>query len=566
MKQYWNDYGYKIGPRRPARGCLGLRFSLQCGPTWRVVMLLCGAYAAAVAVATAAAMATVGLASPVPPLVAVPSFAILTSAETTRRFFGPGLPSAFDTHVPPIPALVERYLAEGQTLAFLDVSELEGSGAATTLAQHKVVVLPETAGLSDAAGAELLAFARSGGAVVVVGGALARGANGAATPNGFATPLGQALGLRRRAAGPLAGAATIASRNISQSANPEWWRLLSPLTHGGAASGSTATQLDGPVGAGLTLHTVKPTKGGTEGDGSALVLATATLAGGTTTPLLTATRAGQRGWLVYCATSADAQLVQQAVRFVISATGVADPYAPGPYSPMSVKVTGVPTAAGAGTGAGGPGAAGGSSLPSTAILSYSAPADPQHSLEGRFRVTLVGAAATTPNATICVTFLDRWWGDSPPSQHITNTSSPRDFAAITAQKTYTGTVACATISPNRTMGQGQPWFELRTAANGMLHGFCKTPPTKLAAECELNGRCSSTSAGAGSGGGGDCVCLSGWIGPTCGTLDLLPGPRRGAWPHHRPNASAPIAPSGLRAYEVRARKAIASFSSSAVSL
>ena len=28
-------------------------------------------------------------------------------------------------------------------------------------------------------------------------------------------------------------------------------------------------------------------------------------------------------------------------------------------------------------------------------------------------------------------------------------------------------------------------------------------------------------------------------GPTCGTLDLLPAPRRGAWPYHRPNASSP---------------------------
>jgi hypothetical protein len=30
------------------------------------------------------------------------------------------------------------------------------------------------------------------------------------------------------------------------------------------------------------------------------------------------------------------------------------------------------------------------------------------------------------------------------------------------------------------------------------------------------------------------------VGPSCGTLDVLPAPTRGAYPEHRPNASSPI--------------------------
>ena len=45
-------------------------------------------------------------------------------------------------------------------------------------------------------------------------------------------------------------------------------------------------------------------------------------------------------------------------------------------------------------------------------------------------------------------------------------------------------------------------------------------------DCELTGRCDAAS--------GRCDCHPGWIGPTCGALDLLPAPRRGAWPARRP--------------------------------
>jgi hypothetical protein len=428
---------------------------------------------------TAAAFAIAALATAAPDaqLVAVPSFAVVTSAETSRRFFGPGLPAAYESYVPPIPDLVGRYLAAGQTLGFIGADELDRAAqqhsSAPTLGHHKVIVLPETAGLSDEAGAALLAFGRGGGSVVVVGSALAHGADGVAAPDGFATPLGQALQLRRTAAGPAVGSATIASRNVSTSSNPELWRLLRP----------TQGPLDGAVGAGLTLHAVEPLQA--TGGGGAVVLATATLAGGATLPLLTATRVGQRGWLVYVATTEDAQLVQQAVDFALSATGVTDPYNLNPQSPMGVKVSGGDPA-------------------STAILSYAPPSDPLLSLEGRFRVTLVGAAGNSTSTT-CVSFLDRWWGDSPPSHTIVNTSGSQDFTgAITAQVSYGGAIACATVSPGRPAASPRqpPWFELRTTANGALHGFCKSPATKLAVECELNGRCSAS---------GDCNCSSGWI-------------------------------------------------------
>ena len=425
------------------------------------------------------AVLTVAL-GPQTPLEAVPSFAVVTSAGTTRRFFGPGLPAVYDFQVPPIPTLIQRYMADGQTLEFIDAGELEHAAqqhsAAQMLGRHKLVVLPEVAELSNMAGAALLAFARSGGSVIAVGSALAHAAGGKPATNGFATPLGRALKLRRASDGP--ETAMIISRNVSVSSNPEWWRLLNPF------DSASRQQLDGgAVGSGLTIHAVELLN---VESGGALLLATATLANGKILPLLTATRVGQRGWLVYCATTADAQLVQQAANFVFSATGVADPYNVNPRSPMGVKVTGGNEA-------------------STALLSFAAPANPHLSLEGRFRVTLVEVAV---NSTFCVTFLDRWWGDSSPSHTITNTSNPSDFNSVIAQVSYGGTVACATISPGRptTFAQQPPWFELRTTANGALTDFCKSPASRLAEECELNGRCSAS---------GDCVCVSGWIGTTC---------------------------------------------------
>ena len=44
-------------------------------------------------------------------------------------------------------------------------------------------------------------------------------------------------------------------------------------------------------------------------------------------------------------------------------------------------------------------------------------------------------------------------------------------------------------------------------------------------ECELTGSCDAAT--------GRCACFPGWTGPTCGTLDLLPGRRQGAWPAQR---------------------------------
>ena len=46
-----------------------------------------------------------------------------------------------------------------------------------------------------------------------------------------------------------------------------------------------------------------------------------------------------------------------------------------------------------------------------------------------------------------------------------------------------------------------------------------------ALSCELNGRCDPS---------GTCQCGPGWTGPTCGTLDLLPARRGGAWPREHP--------------------------------
>merc|ERR1719253_2134572 len=44
-------------------------------------------------------------------------------------------------------------------------------------------------------------------------------------------------------------------------------------------------------------------------------------------------------------------------------------------------------------------------------------------------------------------------------------------------------------------------------------------------DCELNGECHAD---------GHCSCAPGWVGVTCGTLDLLPTKRAGAWPTRQP--------------------------------
>jgi hypothetical protein len=206
----------------------------------------------------------------------------------------------------------------------------------------------------------------------------------------------------------------------------------------------------------------------------------------------------------------------------------------------------------------------------TALLSYLPPANPTTSLEGTYRVTVLGAARGT---TTCVQILDNWWGDSPPSHTLVGTAPGVN---VTAEVSYAGALACITL-PNATStstkaaaaiaiaagadgssgGNGQavdnrqaaataaaaedededdgfiglPWFELRTTAVGSA--TCSS-----AEDCELNGVCGPDKT---------CVCRKGWFGPSCGTLDVLPALTRGAWPRYRPNASAPV--SFPRQYE-----------------
>ena len=47
-------------------------------------------------------------------------------------------------------------------------------------------------------------------------------------------------------------------------------------------------------------------------------------------------------------------------------------------------------------------------------------------------------------------------------------------------------------------------------------------------DCELNGICSKNTAGL-----RHCKCDTGWFGPTCGRLDLLPAHKAGVWPENR---------------------------------
>eukprot|EP01051_Picozoa_sp_SAG22_P006500 SAG22_NODE_428_length_10591_cov_8.858178_3_plen_340_part_00 len=110
--------------------------------------------------------------------------------------------------------------------------------------------------------------------------------------------------------------------------------------------------------------------------------------------------------------------------------------------------------------------------------------------------------------------------DDPPSHIVTRTSS--DELTVRAQVAYAGSLPCVSVSPQAAAGTVH-WFELRGAATGILG--CTDD-----LGCELNGLCVSAK----------CVCDPGWTGPTCGTLDVLPAPVRGAYPLHRPNASAPI--------------------------
>ena len=120
--------------------------------------------------------------------------------------------------------------------------------------------------------------------------------------------------------------------------------------------------------------------------------------------------------------------------------------------------------------------------------------------------------------------VDRW-GDSPPSHTLVGQQIGID---VTAEVSYAGTLACVTISNTtsslETKGAPLPWFELRTTATG-------TAACSRDEDCELNGSCGASEK---------CICRRGWIGPSCGTLDVMPALTRGAWPAHRPNASSPV--------------------------
>ena len=325
-------------------------------------------------------------------LQAVPSFAVVVSSPTAQRFFGAGLPQEYKTHVPPIPGLVSTYLEQAQTLAFVDADQAIGS-----LASHKLVVLPETTGLAEHDGQAILDFAKMGGAVILSGGSLLYGVDNAALGQ-FSTPLGAALGLEHR--GVAAADAVVASTNVSKTANPEWWRLLTPPADG------HFLRPDSPAN---SIQNVAPTSD------HALVLATVTLSDGATIPLVTAMRVGERGWLVYCASS-EPQLLRQAVNFVFAATGVylnpgAGSVLSG-HSPMALAPA--------------PPATNVMAASNTAVLAFAAPAEPLVSLEGRYRVTLLGAA----NSTTCVQLLDNWWGDSGPSHTITGVSHAQDVTVV----------------------------------------------------------------------------------------------------------------------------------------
>jgi hypothetical protein len=338
---------------------------------------------------------------------AVSSFAVVTSPQTTRRFFGPGLPAQYDTAVPALRDMLDHYLNDGQTMAFCPAS-LQGELTNCDLhadprnGGHKIVVLPETtlpapgphdgnaARRQPAAGADLLAFAERGGAVIVSGGALLFDEHGSPLGAFAGGPLGTALGLAWE--GTHGAAATEgASLNITRRANPEWWRLLSfDGVHRGASAAPTGTTANVV----RELQLVKPTSADT------MVLATATLAGGTELPLVTATRVGTEGWLVYTASSS-APVIEAAVNFVLAATGVfLNPGAGGLAGHSPISLAGAPQTGGSGSTA-------------TALLSYRAPADPAVSLEGVYRVSIVGSASS--GSRVCVQLLGAFAGAHTPS-------------------------------------------------------------------------------------------------------------------------------------------------------
>jgi hypothetical protein len=384
---------------------------------------------------------------------AVPSFTVVTSARTTQRLLGVGLPPQYDTHVPPLGELTSRYLAAAQTLAFVDAEELPAFERLPRSSAGPTIVAPGTV-LSAAQGEQLLQYAAGGGAVILSGGAGLYDEDDRAVTGGFgATPLGAALGLK-----PLRRLhANVSATNVSRSSNPEWFRLLTPQKADGQLM---------PLGTAQLEQVASPAA-----DTGPILLATATTTEGAVLPLVVAKRVACKscaatgaGWLVWLATS-DATLIERAVDFVLAATGVfLNPGAGGQggHSPIALTSS--------------------SSVANTAVISFSAPADPAASLQGSFRVTLLAA----PNSTTCVQALDNWWGDSPPSHTLTNVSHSADVS-VKVEVSYAGMLACATISAQPS---ARPWFEVRTTAHGALHGFCRS-----SLDCELNGHCSAGARG-----------------------------------------------------------------------
>ena len=94
-----------------------------------------------------------------------PTLTVIMLARTTQRHLGVGLPSQYDSHVPPLGELTGRYMAAAQTLSFVDADYLPPFESLPRSSAGPTVVAAGTV-LSAAAGAQLLQYASGGGAVI----------------------------------------------------------------------------------------------------------------------------------------------------------------------------------------------------------------------------------------------------------------------------------------------------------------------------------------------------------------------------------------------------------------
>ena len=78
-------------------------------------------------------------------------------------------------------------------------------------------------------------------------------------------------------------------------------------------------------------------------------------------------------------------------------------------------------------------------------------------------------------------------------------------------------------SPFRLHLRNLPWDVMASVSVCVSSTAVGTDACSSDEDCELNGACSDKK----------CKCRSGWVGPSCGTLDVLPAPTAGAWPLHR---------------------------------